>query len=70
MATATVKVGQLPGTLKEVVVEGTATVNDILRIAGLSSSGFEVRVSGKKATGDTAVKNGDMVLLVKPIKGN
>lgn len=70
MATATVKVGQLPGTLKEVVVEGTATVNDVLRLAGLSSSGFEVRVSGKKATGDTAVKNGDMVLLVKPIKGN
>ena len=70
MTTATVKVGQLPGTLKEVVVEGTVTVNDVLRLAGLSSSGFEVRVSGKKATGDTAVKNGDMVLLVKPIKGN
>jgi sulfur carrier protein ThiS len=70
MATSTVKVGQLPGTLKEVVVEGTTTVNDVLTLAGLSSVGFEVRVSGKKADEATIVKNGDMVLLVKPIKGN
>ena len=70
MATSTVKVGQLPGTLKEVVVEGTTTVKDVLTLAGLSSAGFEIRVSGKKADGNTAVKNGDMVLLVKPIKGN
>jgi sulfur carrier protein ThiS len=70
MATSTVKVGQLPGTLKEVVVEGTTTVNDVLTLAELSSVGFEVRVSGKKADEATIVKNGDMVLLVKPIKGN
>lgn len=70
MATSTVKVGQLPGTLKEVVVEGTTTVKDVLTLAGLSSAGFEIRVSGKKADDNTTVKNGDMVLLVKPIKGN
>ena len=65
-----VRVGKLPGRIVEVALNGDRTVAAALEAAELSSEGFEVRVSGRPATLDTPVTEGDTVLLVRPVKGN
>lgn len=66
----TVKVGKVPGRLTEVLLEEGATVNDALEVAGIEeTSGYEIRVGTEKATVDTELKDGDVVALVKNIKG-
>jgi len=67
-----VKVGKLPGTVKEVFVNGngTVTIGDVLSQADLSSEGFEIRLNGNPATLNDLVSNQDTVLLVRKIQGN
>ena len=66
----TVKIGQLPGAIQEVALNGGRTVNDALTGAGLSADGFEIRVNSSAASFETTLSDGDLVLLVKKIKGN
>lgn len=65
-----VTVGKLPGKMETVGVQSGATVQDALSAAGLDASGLEIRVGSSVATPTTALKSGDMVCLVKKIKGN
>lgn len=65
-----VKVAKLPGTVAEYALNGGRTVNDALAVAGLDDAGFEIRVNSEKVDGDFELEDGDVVLLVKKIKGN
>lgn len=67
----TVKVGLLPGTIKEVTLNGGRAVSDALEGAEISSAdGYEIRINSELGATDTELKDGDVVLLVKQIKGN
>jgi sulfur carrier protein ThiS len=65
-----VSVGKFPSTPEDVQLSDGATVSQALEAAGLDSHGWEVRVNGGVATADTAVNDGDVVLLMKQIKAN
>jgi sulfur carrier protein ThiS len=65
-----VRVGTMPGRINEYAVSAGATVEDVLEIADLTTEGYQIKVNGEMATLDTPVNDGDLVLLVKQIKGN
>lgn len=67
----TVRVGQMPGVIKEVAVEVGATIKSVVELAGLNPKGFEIQVNGGSVSLDAKVTTStDLVLLVKKIKGN
>ena len=66
----TVKVGRLPGRITEIALNGENTVEAAIAAAELDPTGLEVRVNGQPAEPGTALSDGDMVLLVKKVKGN
>lgn len=66
----TVRVGRLPGRIGEFTLNGDRTVATALATAGLDATGYEIRVQGRPATPETTLIEGDLVLLVKKIKGN
>jgi hypothetical protein len=66
----TVRVGRLPGRIVEIALNGERTVATALATAGLDPAGYEIRVQGVTATPATTLSEGDLVLLVKKIKGN
>lgn len=65
-----VRVGRLPGRIMEIVLNGARTVAAALETASLSAEGFDIRVQGQPSTLTTELHDGDIVLLVKKIKGN
>ncbi len=65
-----VRIGRLPGRIQEVTLNGDRTVQTALETANLDADGFEIRVNGQPATADTTLNHGDIILLVKKIKGN
>ncbi len=65
-----VRIGRLPGRISEITLNGDRTVATALMTAGLDSSGYEIRVQGQPASTSTGLNEGDIVLLVKKIKGN
>ena len=65
-----VRVGTMPGKINEYAVLADATVKDVLEIADLTAEGYQIKINGEIATLDTPVGDGDLVLLVKQIKGN
>ena len=65
-----VTVGKVPGTLQNIAVEDGATVADVLRVAGLSAEGFEIKINGATGTTSSTVSDNAKVFLVKKIKGN
>ncbi len=65
-----VRIGRLPGRISEITLNGDRTVATALATAGLTADGYEVRVQGAPATPATVLNEGDLVLLVKKIKGN
>ena len=66
----TVRVGKLPGRIQEIAMNGGRTVADALEAAELAAEGYEIRVNGSPADAETELDEGDVVLLVKKIKGN
>jgi putative ubiquitin-RnfH superfamily antitoxin RatB of RatAB toxin-antitoxin module len=67
----TIKVGQMPGLLKEVVVEPGATVESILALAELDANGYEIKLDGVTVSPQTTISSTSALLvLVKQIKGN
>jgi len=65
-----IKVGKLPGTIKEVSMNGENTVADVLSQADLDPAGYEIRLNGSPASLNDNVHARDTVLLVRKIQGN
>lgn len=67
----TIKVGVLPGAVQEFALEDEMTVEEVLDMAGLDSTGYDIRLDGSTVELDDTVGNEASVLvLVKKIKGN
>lgn len=69
----TVRVGQMPGQINEYGVEVGTSIANLLEIAGLNASGFDVKVDGNKVTdlqGTSVTDSTNLVILAKQVKGN
>jgi hypothetical protein len=67
----TVRVGVMPGAINEYAVEGTESISQVLDLAGLNASGYDVKVDGSKVTDlNQTVGSANLILLAKQIKGN
>ena len=76
----TIKIGKLPGRIREVTLPEGSSVGAAIAAAELTDpitpgdvgakSTFDVRVNAEEANADTVLNDGDTVLLVKKIKGN
>lgn len=66
-----VRIGRIPGRISTVALEEGATVSDAVSVAGLEvESGFAPRINGEDVSMDTAVSDGQTVLLCRRVKGN
>lgn len=66
-----VKIGKLPGKIHDIALNGGRKVSDAIEGAEIAGcEGFEVRVNGMIGSVDSILKNNDIVLLIKKIKGN
>jgi len=66
-----VKVTKTPGPVSEFSLETGATVGNALNLAGITSTdGFRVEVAGESRNLSDEIFNGDLVMVVKQIKGN
>lgn len=67
----TIKVGQMPGRIVELVVDSSATFASVIALAELNATGFEVKADGNKVSDlNASVGSTNLVLLTKLIKGN
>lgn len=67
----TVRVGQMPGKIESYAIDTTQTIAQVLELAGLSASGFDVKVDGNKVTDlNQQIGSANLVLLAKQVKGN
>lgn len=66
---STIKIGVMPGRITEYAVNPGTTVSDALQMAGLSSSGYEIKLDGRTVT-ESDVASGNILLLTKKVKGN
>jgi len=68
----TIRVGMMPGRINEFAVEVGTSLSEVLTLAGLDASGYDVKVDGEKVDASTASvgETTSLVLLVKQIKGN
>lgn len=65
------RVGKMPGRITEVVVEVGTSIKEVLELAELDATGFEIKVDGNPATLDTKVtENTNLVILAQQVKGN
>ena len=69
----TVKVGKIPGQpIKELDIDqaGGCTVQKALEIAGIDSTGYEVRKNNKIIDLNSMIEQGDVIIVVRKIQGN
>ena len=66
----TVRVGCLPGAIREIALNGDRTVQAALEAAELSPEGYEVRVDGEPARLSDEVYDDATILLVRKVTGN
>jgi sulfur carrier protein ThiS len=68
----TIKIGVLPGQVKEIAVNCNTTIAQAIAVAdlGTDGDGYEIRLNGDVVNGDKVVGDGDKVLLTKKIQGN
>lgn len=67
----TLRVGIMPGRIQEVAVEVGTPVSQVLEIAGLEASGYDIKADGAKVDESFAVNDDtNLILLVKQVKGN
>jgi hypothetical protein len=66
----TVKVGKIPGRIKEYVLDDGASVQSALEQAGMDPTGWGVRLNGQQVTGlgSSYLKDGDTVILAQKVK--
>lgn len=68
----TVRVGLLPGRIREIALNGGRTVEHAVQgyDSGMSAEGYSIRVNNEPAEASTELSEGDVVLLVGEIEGN
>ena len=67
----TVKIGKMPGEIKEYVLDGAVTVENALQTAGLSANGYDIKADGRTVNLDDSLSTSTRVLvLTKRVKGN
>ena len=61
----------VPGNTRPVILDPnqTYTVATVVDLAGFNAEGYELRVNGERATLDTPVQPGQLVLLLKAVRG-
>ena len=64
-----IKVAKVGSKVSEVALDTGATVGDALKAAGMTETGFEIRLNGAPSNTAAIVRNGDIVTLVPQIKG-
>lgn len=65
-----VRVGTLPGRVRDYVLNGARTVAAAIQIAGIDAAGYEVRVNSEPAELAAEVEEGDQILVCKQIQGS
>ncbi len=73
MTVKTVRVGMMPGRIEEYALEVGTNISDVLNIAGLNPTGYDVKIDGVKVEDfDSTVitENTNLILLAKQVKGN
>lgn len=67
-----IRVGMMPGTIKEVVVAVGTPISEVLSIAELNPAGYDTKVDGAVVTDlSTPVTAGtNLILLTQQVKGN
>jgi galactitol-specific phosphotransferase system IIB component len=66
-----IRVGQMPGRINEYLVDDLASVASVLELAGLSASGYDVKIDGAAVTNLNQVVGGaNLIVLAKQVKGN
>lgn len=65
----TVRVGQLPGRIEEIALNGGRTVGAAIEGAGLDAEGYQIKLNSEDAGLEDAVKAGDTILLVRKVSG-
>lgn len=70
MSVLTIKVGYMPGQLKEYGFEAPVTVKEILAEAEMDSTGYDIKLDGRTVELDTVVNSGRVLALTKRVKGN
>lgn len=68
----TIRVGMMPGRINEYAVAEGTKVSEVLELAELNPSGYDVKIDGELADLSTAVvgANTSLILLAKQVKGN
>lgn len=69
----TVRVGVMPGRINEYAVEVGTSIADVIALAELDATGYDVKVDGEKVTdlhGTKVTENTNLILLAKQVKGN
>lgn len=69
----TVRVGVMPGRINEYAVEVGTSIADVIALAELDATGYDVKVDGEKVTdleGTTVTESTNLILLAKQVKGN
>ena len=67
-----VRVGMMPGRIEEFAVEVGTSINEVLSMAGLNPTGYDVKVDGVKVVDFSTpiTENTNLILLAKQVKGN
>lgn len=66
-----VRVGVMPGKISEYAVSASTTFKELLEIADLDPTGYEVKSDGYKVENlDEQIGDTALVLLAKQVKGN
>ncbi len=65
-----VRVGRLPGKIETIGLDGERNVKAALEGAKLSERGYQIRVNNSPADLDASLKEGDIVILCKNVRGS
>lgn len=67
----TVKIGKLPGRVSEYTLDEGSTIGQALLLAEIEQAiGEEIRLNGVMVTPSKSLGDGDVIHLVKQVKGN
>lgn len=66
-----IRVGKMPGKITEVVVQVGTKVSEVLELAELNSSGFDIKVNGELSDlNATITDDTELIILSQQVKGN
>lgn len=65
-----VRVGKMPGRIQEVLVQTGTSIREVLELAGLDSTGYEIKIDGQVGSLDSTVgEDTNLIVLAQQIKG-